>query len=73
MTPDDLNTLRELDGTAARELEREHMQNGMDSNSPNWTAAASMALLMVIAGTFSIYALPWAFKAVIKLVEGLLS
>lgn len=72
MTPEDIAKQKQIDPEGAAKTEREHMRHGMDSNGPNWTAAASMALLIVIALTFSALALPRAFKVAIKIFEVLL-
>lgn len=71
MTPHDIAKQNQIDPEGAAETKREHMQHGNGSTSPNWTAAVSMGLLMVIGGTFSVYALPWGFKIVITLIGGL--
>lgn len=71
MTTHDIAKQNQIDPEGAAETEREHMRHGMDNNGPNWTAAVSMGLLMVIGGTFSVYALPWGFKIVITLIGGL--
>lgn len=60
MTPEDIDTLKQIDPVGASETNREHMRHGMQARQPSMAGVA-----------FSVYALPWAFKFTIKLIGGL--